>query len=241
MKNSYQLRIHIFFFGELYVDFIIMSEIDKIASLLEDISISKPDKKDEFILALVDSELSDLDSSTVELLEAVQQYEELRECYRLNYVNGFLTLSRANYNSGLRKKFGMESFDLRPYEAVKTIRIKDSEYEVADKRNEADKNTPEADNNNGDYEKSELEGTLKQRKGKSQGKGTEKATTTELLQPPTKIKNPLDQFGGLVPYQLKQSQQFFVEALEQTVQIKNMEARILLLIKQIEVLKQTTK
>lgn len=242
MKNSpYQLKIHFFFFfRETLVDLIKMSEIDKIASLLEDVSIGKADKKDEFVLASVDSELSDLDSSTVELLEAVQQYEEMRESYRLNYVNGFLTLSRANYNSGLSKRFGMESFDLRPYEALKTIRIKENGYEVADESKEADEIKPESDNNAEYNDKSELEGTLKQRKGKGRGKDLEKAKTTEVILSPTKAKNPLDQFGGIVPYQLKQSQQFFVEALEQTVQIKNMETRILLLIKQIETLKQTT-
>lgn len=223
-----------------------MGDIEKITALLEDVSIGKtPEKKEEFVLLLKTSdELSDIDTKTVQLLDAVREYEELKESYRLNYINGFLTLSRANYNSGLTKKYGMESFDLRPYEAVKTVTIRDNEFEVKDRMKQEVSKEPKVSKPEESIEKNET--TLKLRK--KQAKQTKNADATTLaldLEPKpaieekdgkveTKLKNPLNQFGGIVPYQLKQSQQYFAEALDQTVKIKNMETQIHQLILQIE-------
>lgn len=207
------------------------NSIDKIASVLEDISI-KPEVEadDEFKLKSESNEpLSPIDDKTIKLLELVDSYEKLSNENRLNYINGFLNLSRANYNTGsLRKKYGPESFDLRPYEACKSIQY-DKTFQIIDKLKKQTKDNEKLEK--GETQDKE-ESSLKNRRTKKSAVEIKKSDIDEIAVP--KLKDPISQFGGLVPYQLRQSQKYFDDCLTVSVKLVNLQREIIALIEDIE-------
>lgn len=269
-----------------------VDSVSKITSILEDISISPVENKDENEFKLQSSSsnnktLSQIDSETIKLIELINEYELHLSENNLNYANGFLTLSRANYNSGLIKKFGHNSFDFRPYDACKKINIVNNDNnnnKNNDIGNNGDNNDNEYDTNNNelklidDLKLQKLNKTKQQVQDKENGKNqlhkdtslTEKSKTTskninksdsilknrnriksydnekineitELdIQKVSNLKDPINQFGGLVPYQLRQSQSFFNDSLQGSIETVNLRNKIHKLINKIELLKQTS-
>lgn len=82
--------------------------------------------------------------------------------------------------------------------------------------------------------------SLKNRKDQVvRNKRTEKSDISETFQSDTSVKeaklvDPLRQFGGLVPYQLRQSQNYFEDWLSNSIQVLNLQKEISALIKKIE-------
>jgi len=84
-------------------------------------------------------------------------------------------------------------------------------------------------------------GELRNRKSKvkdTQSKETVDFESKESSKDPTRktqtYKNPINQFGGLVPYQLRTAQDHFKRALADSVKVINLQQRILALIEEIE-------
>ncbi|KAK6457409.1 uncharacterized protein RJT20DRAFT_127633 [Scheffersomyces xylosifermentans] len=118
-------------------------QLQKIVSALEDISIKSNDQQKEItnsdaaIIEIphdIDSEFSEIDAKTIELVELVAKYEQLvNDDNRLNFINGFLNLSRANYNTGtISKRFGADFYDLRPHTACVSLQYKKDTFELVD-------------------------------------------------------------------------------------------------------------
>ena len=245
--------------------------IEKITNVFEDISIVDETEKDTAVEITIPpgeivEEFSELDLLTFELLQLVEEYEKLtNESMRMNFVNGHLNLSRANYNAGsLSKKFGSESLDLRPRNAVKRILYTDK-YEVIDMRdsetktNAAKKSGSTEDNSNESRRTQEMKtsasgvsrqknGNLRSRRKEKGREGLEndeqekalvetkgsKEKTSEKSAPESKVyaseevqfKDPIYQFGGMVPYQLRLAQTCFTKGLEDVVIAANLQKRI---------------
>lgn len=244
--------------------------IEKIINVFEDISIVDETEKDTPVEIIIPpgeivEEFSELDLLTFELLQLVEEYEKLtNESMRLNFVNGHLNLSRANYNAGsLSKKFGSESLDLRPRNAVKRILYTDK-YEVIDMRDSETKtNATEKSGSTEDNSESRLtqetktsasgvsrqkHGNLRSRRKEKEREGLEndeqekaleetkvsKEKTSEKSAPEPKVyaseeaqfKDPIYQFGGMVPYQLRLAQTYFTKGLEDVVTAANLQKRI---------------
>lgn len=211
------------------------NSIDKITSIFEDISIKYEEPSDEGFKLISKSEtsLSPIDDKTIRLLGLIDSYERLTNENRLNYINGFLNLSRANYNNGsLSKKYGADSFDLRPYGACKKIKVSDK-FELVDllKEQKTRNEKPKVDNIN---EEDAAQSTLKNRKTNEIETEKESDDINEIESQEPKLKDPITQFGGLVPYQLRQSQNFFGNSLAISIKIINLQRAIKELIEDIE-------
>lgn len=190
------------------------------------------------------------DEKTVELLELVSQYEQLcNDKLRTDFIDGFFTLGRANYNSGSVKKYGVDSLDMRPHEPGITVEVGDQmrvkKDEVITKKIQKDgiitKKVQKDEIMNDDNESRELENddnseksTLRNRKNPEKTTSNTIPSTKETKQPEKPSFNPLLQFGGLVPYQLRQSQLHFTAAIELAVERYNLAARIEKLVKELE-------
>lgn len=211
------------------------NSIDKITSIFEDISIKHEEPSDEGFKLISKSEmsLSPIDDKTIKLLDLIDSYEKLTNENRLNYINGFLNLSRANYNNGsLSKKYGADSFDLRPYGACKKIKVSDK-FELVDllKEQKTKNEKQEVDNIN---EEDDAQSTLKNRKTNKIETEKESDDINDIESQEPKLKDPITQFGGLVPYQLRQSQNFFGNSLAISIKIINLQRAIKELIEDIE-------
>ena len=183
------------------------------------------------------------DEKTVELLELVSQYEQLcNDKLRTDFIDGFFTLGRANYNSGSVKKYGVDSLDMRPHEPGIIVEVGDQMS--VKKIEKEDKNAKKAQNDgimNDDNELRELENdensnktTLRNRKRSEKSTSNTVPSTKETKQPEKPSFNPLLQFGGLVPYQLRQSQLHFTAAIELAVESYNLAVRIEKLVAELE-------
>ncbi|KAK6461220.1 hypothetical protein DFJ63DRAFT_337120 [Scheffersomyces coipomensis] len=250
-------------------------QLVKIVRNLEDISIKDPSDEDEDVKFIDQleviippsssrSDLSPLDLKTIELLELIEQYEQLiNDSYRLNFINGYLNLSRANYNY-ISRRFSSNSFDYRPYSACKEISIDQDtqEFSIIDnfavekakqnktKSNKETKETKEKEESS--YSSStttpkQLTNTttttsLKKRKDASTTSKEKSSIITEdpISDTPTKpsLRDPVNQFGSLVPYQLRQSQDYFNKALADSIAVINLRTKIDQLITDIEKLNQ---
>lgn len=232
-------------------------------------------------------DLPEEDAKVSHLLELLDEYEKLANDHmRIDYVNGFQDLSRANYNG--TRKYGVDSFDLRPYLAC-TIVEHDGEWSLVDRfaeqtkkekerkeqmkrekeerekknkeekgvkeESEENRSTDEVDNN---FEEKVAEsqaesqsisistssGQLRNRKDRSKETKLDTSKATKFSKneskpsalPPKLLpyRNPINQFGGLVPYQLRSAQDHFKNALADSVRLANLQQRISALIKEIE-------
>lgn len=214
------------------------SSVDKVAAALEDISIkpAPPENKLYVLPSAPEEKLTDLDAKTVLLLGLVDDYQRLADTQRLHYVNGFLNLSRANYNSGLRK-YGPGSFDLRPYMAVKNVDIEGDQFKIQNKlanQRISDKQARENEKTDKELssEKTEIVSSDSSGLRNRKERAIFREGTVEVSE--NRLRDPILQFGALVPYQLRQSQQFFVDGLQSLVQILNLRKRILTLVLEIE-------
>lgn len=224
-------------------------------------------------------DLPEEDAKVSQLLELLDEYEKLANDHmRIEYVNGFQDLSRANYNG--TRKYGVDSFDLRPYLAC-TIVEHDGEWSLVDrfaeqtkrekerkqqekrekeereKKNKEEKDVKEESEENGSTDEvdnnfdekvaesqaesqsisiSTSSGQLRNRKDRSKDTKLSKNEPKPSALPPKLLpyRNPINQFGGLVPYQLRSAQDHFKNALADSVRLANLQQRISALIKEIE-------
>ncbi|ODV81099.1 uncharacterized protein CANTADRAFT_5069 [Suhomyces tanzawaensis NRRL Y-17324] len=207
-------------------------DVQKIAQALEDVSISKKDEEVHHEVLLPASkprDLLEIDAKTFELLALLDQYETLAEDTRLNYINGHLNLSRANYNG---KGYGRESWDLRPYRAAKSVALKEElvleNHEYTKKGKATLEQKQEVD------EKKTLNGVSEKQLKNRKKKNDDKPSTFEITEPEWEVKDPIAQFGGMVPYQLRLSQKLFDEGLSNSVKLYNLRAKINSLVSLIE-------
>lgn len=158
---------------------------------------------------------------TIQLLDLLNEYQELTTIYRLHFINGFLNLSRANFQSE-KTKFGKDTFDMRSYNACKVVGVVGDEFNIIDRRgaivdcDSEDKNALEL----------QQDTQLKNRKKNGKPTKTDNATNT--------YKDPILQFGALTPPQLKTSQEDFDRALKLSVQIINIRRKIATLTSELE-------
>ncbi|RCK65979.1 hypothetical protein Cantr_01744 [Candida viswanathii] len=146
----------------------------------------------------------DKDTKTIELLDLLDRYQLLTASNRENFINGFFNLSRANFQNE-KTRYGPETFDLRSYKACKVVeQTNDGAFFVIDRLEKG-------------LAKEDKEGkTVRNRKEKSGGE--EKAKL--------EYRDPIKQFGALVPLDLRQSQADFNKAVLQSVEIVNLQVRI---------------
>ena len=255
------------------------------------------------------------DAKLKELLNLFDEYENLTNGdYRRNFISGHMNLSRSNFNSELRR-FGKDSYDLRPYKACKQIKVESGVFTMVDllqkkmkkqtkelkenvrkttekdscegteqlhSESEVSENEPkeEVDGNENLDRKDKIDelgkdaatelphasSSLKQRGekkheqthtttldvlndnsaittgSKSSGNQHEKhnfidkavGTNDESSTEDLPLKDPLSQFGSLVPYQLHEAQRFFENGLSNIIDIVNLDTRITKLITEIE-------
>jgi hypothetical protein len=131
----------------------ITRQVESISIVSNENSVKKPSNVDELSTAQ-DAKLS-------ELLTLFDEYENLTNGdYRSNFISGHMNLSRSNFNSESRR-FGKDSYDLRPYKACKQIKVESGVFTIVDllqtnkqkkkkqtnKRKEKMRNSPENDFN----------------------------------------------------------------------------------------------
>lgn len=207
------------------------TSIEKVAAALENISIQprSPGKSHYVLPSPPEEEFPEIDAKTTRLLELVDEYLRLADEQRLQYVNGYLNLSRANYNGGSRK-YGPDSFDLRPYMAIKNVDIEKDQFKIRDILEEG----KISEKKTGDESEKAHETSSRLRNRRE--KASVRENTMEV--PETRLRDPILQFGALAPYQLRQSQQFFVKGLQSLVQMLNLKKQIAAVVLEIEALEK---
>ena len=206
-------------------------------------------QEDIIIPASIPQELSPIDSKTEELLNLIHTYETLvNDKYRTNFIEGYLNLSRANFSSsaGFDKRYGIDGIDLRPRDACVEVERKLGKFSVVNqleemnmkKKNDGEKVEDEKEiegNGDGDIQ-------IKKRKGKIDVKESAKEGVVEITDDAKEKKtyiDPILQFGGLVPHQLKLSQDHFKNAIEDSIEVLNLRKQIDTLFDEIEKLNVT--
>lgn len=206
---------------------------------LEDVKIPKSKKKVESVL----------DQKTLKLLQLLDQYEKISKDSAIAYMNGNITLSRANYNENpLTKKYGMTSYDYRPHDSCKKIRIDKNCFELIDllsvKQNSKMQQTSAKSHSvvpNSSAASARDSGIdedkLKNRKAKNQEKQAQPSEIKEISY--EDVKNPIYQFGGgFGSYQLRMTQKFYSEALNQSIELLNIKRQIDSIIEEIKSLSE---
>lgn len=183
----------------------------------------------------------DQDDLVIQLLERLDRYEKLaNDSFRVNFITGMQHLSRANFNSENRK-YGMDSLDRRPYDACKVVESNGS-FKLRDKLKELkEKKKLELENEKLDSEKENTleDQALRQRKKdpakgeKSEPKSKEGGVSEKSIEP-SSLRDPIYQFGVLVPYQLRNAQSSFNDSLTDIITMVNLRQELTELIKKIE-------
>lgn len=244
--------------------------------VIEKISLVEIPEKPFELLSAAGSDLkaqfSLQDQKVLQLLTLVDKYETLtNDNLRVHFINGFLDLSRANYNGS--RKFGADQLDLRAYLACSVVKY-DEKFELEDRlakqreserdfgagtRNSAketsedSKTEAETQNEKSTVSTAKSGGQLRKRnttkKSDSETQKTAKLSHDESETAPKIASNsklrskarsdslyrdPINQFGGLVPYQLRSSQKEFKLALAECVELVNLQREILQLVSEIE-------
>ncbi|KAG7194667.1 uncharacterized protein KQ657_004343 [Scheffersomyces spartinae] len=216
-----------------------MTGVETVVKLMEDISISAKEEEDEeYQLPIDDHEnLSAIDTKTLELLQLLDKYENtIMKQMDINFKNGYLNLSRANYNSGsLTKKFGIESIDMREHLANKIVEVKGKDIVLKNVTKETIQETKKTYNTM-KADESNNENGLRNR---NQNIKSSKPKAFEESEEGGILRDPIHQFGGLVPYQLRQSQTYFIKGLKDAISLVALRSDIQLLIQEIESLRLT--
>lgn len=192
--------------------------LSHVTRLLEDISLNDPAEEQDDVRISGDGELSPEDQKVADLLELVGTYEQLIRRQNHQFANGYLTLSRANYNLGITKRYGAESYDQRPYEAITRVKF-NGEFSLDDKPED------KADlfEDKGDVSEDKADVEAPEQKLRKRGKAAKAIKDTKA---PAKAFDPIYQFGGIVPYQLRQSQTYFSSGLEVAIAAYNIRRQI---------------
>lgn len=183
----------------------------------------------------------DQDNAVVQLLELLDRYEKVaNDSFRLKFISGIQHLSRANFNSDGRK-YGTDSLDRRPYDACKVVETQ-SGFTLVDKLKK--QRTESASlkvvlEKEEVLEKKDVLESLRQRKNKKTEKTGEalgskkKGAISEINNSPA-LRDPIYQFGVLVPYQLRDAQASFNDSLSDIVEMVNLRQQITEAVKKIE-------
>ena len=173
-----------------------------------------------------------IDSKTIQLLELLDKYQQLTTSNRENFINGFSNLSRANFQND-KSKYGLEKFDFRCYKACKIIDIKHDKFELINRlmkvNNNNNNNLATTDSTSSDEKESSK--TIRNRKDKKKT-----TTTSEDIVEKTdhdEFRDPIKQFGTIVPYELYKCQENFNNVLNQLIQIINLQKQINQLIQEL--------
>lgn len=179
----------------------------------------------------------DQDNAVVQLLELLDRYEKVaNDSFRLKFIAGIQHLSRANFNSDGRK-YGTDSLDRRPYDACKVVETQNG-FTVVDRlKKQRAENALQKDV----LEKKDPLESLRQRKNTRKSEKTEEALGSKeekgVISEPHQVpalRDPIQQFGVLVPYQLRDAQASFNDSLIDIVEMVNLRQQIAEAVKKIE-------
>lgn len=192
--------------------------------------------------------MSNEDSLLIRLLELVSEYEELANgAFRSDIIEGFSDLSRATFNS--TRRFGLDSFDMRPNDASKVVKFTDDgTFELHDQLRRQSTAAPSKTQKEGARlrkSRKTLEKSAEDEKGSplekaepaskdvsfgSEGKTTAlssgESPSSSFAETKPKLRDPISQFGGLVPYQLRTAQAHFSDALTHSIKLINLKCQI---------------
>lgn len=178
--------------------------------------------------------LTGADAKVAQLLDLVDAYTALTRDYRLHFVDGCMTLSRANCEAG-RKRYGEDAFDMRPHLSAKCIAVGE-EFKLearapaaASACARAARAVPTKVPSVTASGVAPPPATLTNRRRPAPV--LPRAPTTEVDPP---VVDPIAQFGALVPPQLRQSQQHFDRWLAAAVALANLQRKMARLLADIE-------
>lgn len=212
--------------------------------------------------------MTELDDLTVKLLTLLDEYECLANGeYRELFVEGYMALSRANFSA--HRVYGVDSYDMSEHKAGIEIRHQ-GEFTVVDRvkaAREAREREKKEEKKEKEKEKEKEEKPKKEEKLKintTQEKGTSKTKRkqvegaslstsvatgaqevssktggTKVMEPA--VKDPINQFGGLVPYHLKTAQTTFSRSISNAVALVNMQRKIGAIVEKLEQLETEEK
>lgn len=210
------------------------------------------DQKDELDR---NSSLPTGDSVLIRLLELVSEYEDLANGdFRSELIEAFSDLSRATFNS--TRTFGPDSFDMRPYEACKTVEVandgtvqlhnqlhrqslpestKPKTQGARSRKIRKNLESTSEDSNDSKVEKIELPSLSDScaSKGRTTALSSGSSNGASLTETKPKLRDPIYQFGGLVPYQLRHAQTHFSNALAHSLKLVNLRFEIEVLISKV--------
>lgn len=201
------------------------------------------------IVTAPDSDLPPLrrsDEILVEVLELVAQYQQFTRQSREKFINGYLNLSRANFHLRL-STFGPLSLDMRTRDACIVVEH-DPDFRVCNLLDNLMRDVKQQERNKKDcVDETESQLGMAKSTGKSPASGTLKSRQklnaqslptesiiTEVSLAETLIRDPIKQFGGIVPHQLRQAQTCFVHAIEASVMQLNIARKIARLVQEID-------
>ncbi|CAK9437541.1 uncharacterized protein LODBEIA_P19190 [Lodderomyces beijingensis] len=190
--------------------------------------------------------MSTHDDKTIALLHLLDEYEQLSNRYRANFIQGHQNLSRASFQniSVSKSRFGLDMFDLRPYPACKTIESGDeasSCFVVVDRlKTQKEREEQEELEEETSSEKAEQATPMEisNRKTKSSKAKLEKDTSVVTIdendEKEPQFKDPIVQFGAFAPKELKTSQANFSAALLDSISLINLRHKISNLVTELE-------
>lgn len=196
------------------------------------------------------TELKTSDTLTIELLNLLNEYESIANGeFRQTFIDGYMNLSRANFNTTGLNTYGVDNIDLRSTDPCKVVESREDKFKLIDLlalqktrlKEQKDKEAKEA--------KEEGERKDKKTEKKDKSKDIEeketaissgiknmsiKTATIEVDIPSPILKDPIYQFGGLVPYQLRECQKSFNNSLETCMVMASLQRRISNLVDKID-------
>lgn len=197
------------------------------------------------------TESNSQDELVEKLLDLVSEYEQLANgAFYSAFVEGFSSLSRASFYS--TRTFGRDSYDLRPYQACKVVTIEDSRFVLQDrlkaqakmKKVETQTTSLRKRGKRTEVEKlgedmkeektsvSELDASKSEKPFEAENSCT--TSSHSKLQIASRIsesdlsqfRDPIYQFGGLVPHQLRKTQDEFHNALVHCLRLLELQRKI---------------
>lgn len=204
--------------------------------------ISAEPESDTSALKAPETDSDSLDKKTIDLLEELDQYTQITSAWRQQLIDAFVLLSRANYVGS--KRFGLECFDMRPYNAQATVTLGDGIVLTRGSQKVEDSATAEAEPENTLRQRKVAKGPEEHEQDKSLAKEKpqekEKPLKKKQLQPASGEKSldldrdPLLQFGAMVPPALRQAQTAFQKALTQAIAVANSQIKLSTLVSELE-------
>ncbi|ODV95305.1 hypothetical protein PACTADRAFT_33879 [Pachysolen tannophilus NRRL Y-2460] len=187
-----------------------------------------------------------MDLKMIEYLNLLNKYELKCQEYRMNFVNGFINLSRANYaNGNNHRRFNRDYYDLREVKAIKIVETDENnnlklidllELQKKNLLETKEKEIAENEDNNNEKEFS----TLRNRNQKNENFTLQKKSMT-FEKKDLPYRDPINMFGILVPFQLKESKKFFEKGVYNCIEIINLKNKLSCIYKEIKELKKESK